>query len=293
MKPNAKTIAIFGGDGQLGMDLRGALAGYAVESLAFPDMDIRDRASVANALERIRPAWVINAAAHTHVDRCEDQDLAAFQVNALGAKHVADKSRAVGARVIQISTDYVFDGKKRSPYTEADPTGPLNVYGMTKLAGERYVSQAGDDNIIVRTSGLYGVHACWGKGRNFVDTMLALAKERDKVRVVVDEVLTPTLTEDLAAALRELIESSPAGGIYHATNEGACSWFEFAGKIFELSEVKIHLERTTSAEWKATAKRPAYSVLENTRLKAAGLGAMPRWENALERYLDKQRAKRR
>jgi dTDP-4-dehydrorhamnose reductase len=292
MKTNDMTIVIFGADGQLGMDLCDALSGYAVEPLVYPDMDVRDRAHVGRILDRIRPDWVINSAAFTHVDLCEDSDLTAFQVNALGAKHIAEKCRTIGARMIQISTDYVFDGKKTSPYIENDPTGPLNVYGVTKLTGERFVSRTDPENIIVRTSGLYGVHPCWGKGRNFVDTMLALADEKDILRVVDDETLTPTFTEDLAAVVQIMVEEAPAGGIYHATNSGACSWFGFARAIFDLSRAEIRLEKTTAAEWSAPAKRPAYSVLENDRMESAGLGTMPRWEDALGRYLKKKHPRR-
>jgi dTDP-4-dehydrorhamnose reductase len=194
--------------------------------------------------------------------------------------------------MIQISTDYVFDGTSNHPYVEDDPTGPVNVYGVTKLAGERFVGRANPENLIVRTSGLYGVHPCWGKGRNFVDTMLALADKRDVLRVVDDEILTPTFTEDLAALVRWLIEKAPAGGIYHASNSGACSWFDFARAIFDLAGVNIRLEKTTAAEWNANAKRPHYSVLRNARLESAGMDPMPSWEQALERYLEKKHARR-
>jgi dTDP-4-dehydrorhamnose reductase len=288
MITKVETIAVFGADGQLGMDLGIALSTYNVAPLLYPDMDVRDRRRVDTALETAHPDWVINSAALTSVDWCEDHDLDAFCVNALGAKYIAEKCRAIGARFIQISTDYVFDGKKNSPYVEDDSEHPLNVYGSTKLAGERYARVADAGCYIVRTSGLYGIHPCWGKGRNFVDTMLALAGERDSLKVVDDEILTPTFTEDLAAQIRTLIEASPPGGIYHATNSGECSWFDFARAIFERSGSEIRLEKTTAAEWNAPARRPAYSVLENNRLKSAGLDTMPHWEQALERYLTKK-----
>lgn len=291
METNIGTIAIFGADGQLGMDLRSALAPHELELFVYPDTDVRDRDQVREVIEKTHPSWVINSAAFTHVDLCEDRDLAAFQVNALGAKHIADTCRTAGARMIQISTDYVFDGKKGAPYIEDDPTGPVNVYGITKLAGERFVAGAHAENIIVRTSGLYGVHPCLGKGRNFVDTMLALADKNDRLRVVDDEVLTPTFAEDLAAVVRALIDTGPAGGVYHATNSGACTWFDFARTIFDLSGVKIRMEKTTAAEWNAPAKRPAYSVLENARLESAGVDPMPRWEDALGRYLQKKHSR--
>jgi dTDP-4-dehydrorhamnose reductase len=207
-------------------------------------------------------------------------------VNALGARHIAGACRAIGARLIQISTDYVFDGEKKTPYTEDDPPNPLNVYGKTKLAGERYAAGAASGCIVVRTSGLYGVHQCLGKGRNFVDTMLSLAADRDVLRIVDDEILTPTFAEDLARQIRVLIDADANDGIYHATNSGECSWFDFARRIFDLSGVEIRTEPTSAAQWNAPAKRPGYSVLDNSRLRAAGLDIMPRWEDALKRYIE-------
>ncbi|UCH83589.1 MAG: dTDP-4-dehydrorhamnose reductase [Candidatus Latescibacterota bacterium] len=288
MNAKQKSITIFGADGQLGVDLCAVFEGHNLEPVVYPGVDIRDRSQVGAVLDRSRPDWVINSAAMTHVDRCEDLDLAAYQVNAVGAKHVAEKCRASGARLIQISTDYVFDGKKEHPYVEDDRTGPVNVYGLTKLAGERFVSNAAPDTIILRTSGLYGTHPCWGKGQNFVDTMLELAKTKECLHIVDDEVLTPTFTEDLAVVVRSIIDKSPPGGIYHATNAGQCSWFEFARTVFELSGIRIRIEKTTAAEWNAPAKRPSYSVLDNRRLQELGLDTMPTWESALERYLNKK-----
>jgi len=291
MNSKTETIAIFGANGQLGMDLRAALSGHGVEGLDLPELDVRNRYDVEATLVRIRPTWVINSAAFTDVDKCEDHDLAAFQVNALGARHIARACNALGARLIQISTDYVFDGKKSSPYLESDLTGPLNLYGKTKLAGERFALGAESGCIVVRTSGLYGSHPCLGKGRNFADTMLLLAADRDVLRIVDDEILTPTFTEDLARQIRVIIESAPSGGIYHATNSGECSWFDFARMIFDLAGVSIRLERTTAAQWNAPAKRPGYSVLDNNRLRSAGLDRMPRWEDALSRYIETKKTR--
>ncbi|UCG51754.1 MAG: dTDP-4-dehydrorhamnose reductase [Candidatus Latescibacterota bacterium] len=288
MKNKRKTIVIIGADGQLGMNLQHALSKHRLELLTYQQVDVLDRTQVEDALGRIRPEWVINTAALTHVDWCEENDVKAFQVNALGARHVGESCRANGARLVQISTDYVFDGKKGTPYREDDPTGPLNVYGITKLAGENYVRSAHPDHYIVRTSGLYGPYPCWGKGTNFVDTMLTLAAQKDVLHVVDDEVLTPTYTEDLAEQLRTLIEASPPPGVYHATNDGECSWYEFARAIFEHTGMSPRIEKTTAAEWKAVAKRPAYSVLGNEALRLAGIETMPHWKDALGRYLSKK-----
>jgi dTDP-4-dehydrorhamnose reductase len=288
VKRQRKTIAIFGADGQLGMDLQEALSSFRLKPLTYHDVDVLEITQVEDALGETDPDWVINAAALTNVDWCEENDIKAFQVNALGARHVGEISRRNGARLVQISTDYVFDGKKDAPYGEDDPTGPLNVYGITKLAGENYVRSVQPDHYIVRTSGLYGPFPCWGKGRNFVETMLMLAAEKDMMHVVVDEILTPTYTKDLAKQVRTLIETSPPPGVYHATNDGECSWYEFASAIFEHSGMSPHLEKTTAAEWKAVAKRPAYSVLENAALRKAGIDTMPHWRDALKRYLSKK-----
>ena len=287
-------VVIFGTEGQLGRDLQTALTSYDLVTLTHGDVDVTDKARVAGVLDRDTD-WVINAAAMTHVDRCEDEEIAAFEINALGARHVADACRDHALRLIHISTDYVFDGAKKTPYIETDPTRPINTYGITKRSGELYVEAAYPEHYIVRTSGLYGVHACRGKGgRNFVDTMLDLSREKDEIRVVDDEVLTPTFAEDLAGQIRVLIEAKdPPFGIYHATNAGQCSWHDFAAEIFRLSGASVELLRTTTAEWNAPARRPAYCVLENAALKKAGIDSLAEWQDALKRYLDKKLSARK
>jgi dTDP-4-dehydrorhamnose reductase len=267
------------------MDLQRALSGHRVEPLTYEDVDVLDPVRVCEVLATLKPRWTINAAALTNVDWCESNDVKAFQVNALGAKHVAEACRREDSRIIQLSTDYVFDGTKGAPYAEGDTPRPLNAYGISKLAGEHYVQSVHASHYVVRTSGLYGTHPCWGKKRSFVDAMLALAREKREVRVVCDETLTPTFTEDLAEQIRRLVESEPPAGIYHATNAGECSWYEFAEAIFELSGSSVRVEKTTAREWNAPARRPRYSVLANEALKEAGIGAMPHWRDALSRYL--------
>jgi len=179
-------VAIFGIQGQLGRDLESALAGFEIIPMLYEQVDVMRADQVEAAVAAARPQWIINSAAMTHVDRCETEVSEAFAVNALGALHVARASASVGARLLFVSTDYVFDGEKGAPYVENDPPRPINVYGVTKLAGEWFVSQACSEHYIVRTSGLYGLHPCWGKGTNFVETMLRLAAERDELRVVAD-----------------------------------------------------------------------------------------------------------
>jgi dTDP-4-dehydrorhamnose reductase len=281
------SIAIIGADGQLGMDLQRSLSAHRVAALTYRDLDILDPAQTAEKIASAKPDWVINAAALTNVDWCEANDVKAFQVNALGARHVA-RATPAAARILQVSTDYVFDGRKKAPYEEEDTPGPLNVYGITKLAGEHYVRSAHEGHYIIRTSGLYGTHPSWGKKRNFADAILALADGKDEIRVVGDEILTPTFTEDLAEQIRVLVASGAPPGIYHATNGGECSWHEFASAVLEISGKRREIEKTTAAEWNAPARRPAYSVLRNAALERLGLDVMPFWKDALGRYLSKK-----
>ena len=284
-------LAIIGADGQLGCDVMLALHDLQPVPLTENEIDVTNKDRVASVLANIRPDCVINTAAFTDVDRCETEEKRAFAVNALGAKHVAESCDAIGATIVHISTDYVFNGRKNSPYRENDTPAPINIYGATKRSGEVYIQNACANHYIVRTSGLYGMAPCIGKGgKNFVDTMLGLAGERDSIAVVSDEVLSPTFTEDLAAQLRVFLDGSLPAGIYHATSEGSCSWFEFAKTIFEMAEIAVRLEETTSAKWGAPAKRPAFSVLENAKLLKHLKCTMPHWGDALQRYLKKKGA---
>ena len=282
-------IAVTGADGQLGVDIVAALKKSDLLPLTYPDFDIRDRSRAGRAIVDFAPDWVINSAAMTHVDNCELDDAAAFAVNTLGARYAAEAAEKSGAALIYLSTDYVFDGRKLSPYIESDPPAPLNVYGLSKLSGEYASRAACSRTYILRTCGLYGLSPCWGKGTNFVDKMLKLAADRKRIQVVGDEVLTPTFTEDVAAQILALIESPPAPDIYHATNDGYCSWYEFAGEIFSIAGLDIALEEISAKTWNAQARRPAYSVLENKALKDNGLDVFPHWRDALRRYLGKRR----
>ena len=282
-------VAVIGADGQLGLDIVAALNDHDLLLLEYPKFDIRDQTQVTNLINNNRPDWVINVAAMTHVDRCETDDTEAFAVNALGARYAAQACGAIDAKLIYISTDYVFDGHKLSPYIESDSPAPLNVYGLSKLAGEYASRSECSRHYILRTCGLYGLNPCWGKGTNFVDKMLELAETRDSLQVVGDEVLTPTFTEDLAAQIRTFIVKPPPPGIYHATNGGGCSWFQFAEEIFSLAGVDITLKETTARAWNAPARRPAYSVLENKALRDNNLDTFPGWRDALRRYLEKRR----
>jgi len=280
-------VAIFGISGQLGSDVAAALSSHDVIPVEHARADIRDENAVIRQVRDSGPDWVVNCAAMTNVERCESEALAAFDVNAGGARHIALAADAVGARMLHISTDYVFDGEKRSPYLENDFPRPLNIYGSSKLAGEWAVRSAGVHHLVLRTSGVYGLNACRGKGTNFVETMMKRVASGAPTRVVSDEVLTPTFSVDLAHQIRLIIEKAVPGGVYHATSAGSCSWFEFAREIFRHAGAPAP-GATTAKEWNSPVRRPSYSVLDNGALAAHGIHPMPEWRDALSRYMSER-----
>lgn len=277
-------VAVIGANGQLGTDLVKTLSDWDLIPLIHQDLDICDFVYTRKVLEDAKPRIVINTAAFNRVDDCEGEPSRAFWVNAFAVRKLAQVCAELGCILVHISTDYVFGGEKRSPYTEDDAPNPLNVYGVSKLAGEHFVRHTCPKHFIIRTSGLYGVAGSSGKGGNFVETIVHLAKEGKPIRVVTDQVLTPTYTKDLADKIKELLQTE-AYGLYHITNSGQCSWYEFAGKIFELLEMKPDFGPTTSAEFGAKARRPAYSVLAHEKLKRLGLDDLRPWPEALYAYL--------
>jgi len=282
-------VAVIGSGGQLGRDACQVLmaAGEEVVPIDVDRLDIAaGGAVVLTCLKEVAPEAVVNTAAMHHVERCEDEPEKAFAVNAAGARHLALAARDLGFLLTHISTDYVFDGAKGEPYVESDCPAPLNVYANSKLSGEYFVRAIAPRHFVLRVSGLYGVHPCVGKGGlNFVELMLKLARERGQVRVVDDEVLTPTWTEEIARQLLHLLRQGAPSGIYHATAEGACSWYEFAAAIFELTKTAVRLEKARPGEFAAKVARPKYSVLENAALKKLGLNRMANWRDALTAYL--------
>jgi dTDP-4-dehydrorhamnose reductase len=281
------TVTIIGANGQLGTEILAEYqrGGNETVGLSHTDIDISSLESTRSVLTAIHPTLIVNTAAMHHVENCEKEPLRAYEVNALGARNLAIVARELDAKLIHFSTDYVFDGSKNRPYVEADPPAPLNVYGNTKLAGEAFIRDTAEKYFIVRTSALYGRSPCRAKGgRNFVELMLKLAGERDELRVVNDEIVSPTSTTELARQT-VLLGRSDCFGLYHATAEGSCSWYEFAQKIFEMAKVRTNLIVASPHEFPAKVPRPKYSVLENQRLKAGGFNVFQAWEDGLRAYL--------
>ena len=280
-------VAVIGANGQLGSDVVTAFADNhdTVCSLTHDEIEVSRLDSVQACLRNSNPAIVVNTAAMHHVDNCEREPTTAYAVNAIGARNLALVTRDLGATLIHVSTDYVFDGQKSAPYVEDDAPLPLNVYGNSKLAGECYVRTLNPKHFVVRTSALYGRHQCRAKGgRNFVDLMLERARTRGQVRVVNDEFVSPTPTADLARQI-VCLSRCDAYGLYHASTESSCSWYEFAREIFSLTGLKVKLEPAAPGEFPAKAPRPHYSVLENRKLKTMGLNLFTSWEEGLQQYL--------
>ena len=278
-------VLLIGAGGQLGSDLARVFAGPDLVALPRQELDVTDPAAVAGVVAAVEPAWVLNATAFNRVDDAERDPTAAFALNAVAVHHLARAAERYRARLVHFSTDYVFGGTGGGPFTEAAAPAPPNAYGVSKLAGERLVQNAGPRHLVIRTAGLYGVAGSGSKGGNFVETMLRLSRDGQAIRVVDDQVLTPTYTADLAQAVRRLLAVDPPGGIYHLTNRGACSWFEFARRIFALCELAPDLAPTTSAAFGAPARRPANSVLLDTRTAALDFGPLRPWPDALRAYL--------
>lgn len=277
-----KKVLITGCNGQLGKALNQLLADTSVEIINtdVADMDICDLEQVLVLVKRECPDTIINCAAHTAVDKCETDEDNARRINAEGPRNLAIAAKETNAVLVQVSTDYVFDGDTDKPYVETDTPHPQSVYGSTKLAGEQAVMEILDSYYIVRTAWLYG------EGNNFVKTMLRLAKERDTLTVVNDQFGSPTSALELGRMILHIVDSGQYG-IYHGTCEGITNWYEFARKIFELADIRVNVQPVTTAEYPASvAKRPAYSVLENHKLNSQGNYRMKNWEDALKEYMN-------
>jgi dTDP-4-dehydrorhamnose reductase len=280
-------VLITGANGQLGTDLCKTLPGFDVIALTHKDIAIMDMDSVRDALNKYRPDVIINTAAYNRVDDCETEPDKVFSVNSLGARNMAVMAQEIGAKLLHISTDYVFGGKaeqRTTPYTELDIPVPLNTYGKSKLAGENFVVHLCHKHFIVRTSGLFGVIGSRSKGGNFVETMLKLAKEQGELKVITDQVLSPTYSKDLAKKIAQLI-TTEYYGIFHITNKGTCSWYEFTQEILRLAGLKTPVIPITSDQYPQKARRPRYSVLDNYHLRLLGMDDTRTWQEALKAYM--------
>jgi dTDP-4-dehydrorhamnose reductase len=277
-------IALLGSSGQLGQDLQTALAAHEVYALTRRDFDVTDHPQTRSRLMDLRPDVILNTTAYHRVDDCEIQPEFAYSVNVLAVLNLIRVANDLDSIFVHISTDYVFDGKARQPYTERSEPFPLSVYANSKLAGEFLVRSTARRYFLIRSCGLYGAAGSRGKGGNFVQTMLAKARRSEPIRVVNDQVVTPTYTLDLAKQIARVLPTEHFG-LFHMSNQGSCTWFEFAKAIFEIAGIQADLLPTTSDLYKTPALRPKYSVLENARLKELGLNEMRHWREALAAYL--------
>lgn len=277
---------VIGSSGQLGQDLMRALGDDAT-GLTHGEIDVTDGVGVSRILREHRPDWVINTAAFHRVDDCELNPTLAFAVNATGAANVARAAAEIGTGVVFYSTDYVFGGEGRprhDPHTESSLPDPYNVYGVSKLAGERMVMNANPRHLVIRSAGLYGT-ATSRKGWTFPELMVNKGRNDGWVKVVTDQALSPTSTHDLAETTRALMERD-ARGLFHLTNEGECSWFEFAQATFDIAGIAVNMEPTATITGERRARRPPYSALTSERLAATGVPPMRPWREALAHYLD-------
>ncbi len=286
-------VVIVGARGQLGSELPRALTDAQVSALGRAELELTDPTAALRLFAEFCPAVVINCAAFNRVDDAERDPTEAFAINAFGVRTLARACSAVGARLIHVSTDYVFDGRQTAPYEEPDCPRPLSAYGISKLNGELFAVNECPEALIIRTSGLYGLAGRKQKGGrgHFVETILTRARARQPLRIVADQVTAPSCCREVAEAIVQLMQAE-ASGVFHVTNGGQCSWFEFAQAICELSGLDAEVEPTSSAEFFqiGMARRPGYSVLANRRYAELGFSPLRHWRDGLAAYLDEQRA---
>jgi dTDP-4-dehydrorhamnose reductase len=278
-------VLVTGGGGQLASDLGGLLRGRTeVLAPSRQELDITDDHAVAATFERFEPMVVFNCAAFHNVELCEREEERALRVNSVAVKRLAERCAESDTFLVQLSTNYVFDGRRRAPYRESDPQAPRSVYAISKLAGEHMALAFAGRALVVRTAGLYGRHGSASKGGNFVTRMLAKAKQQGELRVVNDQRLTPTYTADLATALVEAVEAG-CTGVLHLTNAGDCSWFEFTQAILARAGVEVALKPVATKAVAGGADRPMNGVLARQAADAAGLNPLRDWREALDAYM--------
>ncbi len=277
-------LLITGAYGQLGNEIRLALARYPHLDSVFTDvdtLDITDKIALEAFVVLHKPDVLVNCAAYTAVDKAEDDEALCYKINCDAVGNLGEVAHAHGMTILHISTDYVFDGTSHIPYTEDMPVSPTNVYGKSKLAGEQALLQVCPNAIIIRTSWLYS-----GFGNNFVKTMLKLGSERDNLNVIFDQIGTPTYAADLADSMLQIIDSGKfVSGIYHFSNEGVCSWYDFTKMIFKLAQIGCEVLPIESKEYAVRTPRPHYSVLNKSKLKSTFNQTVPYWIDGLERCL--------
>ncbi|MGP6148705.1 dTDP-4-dehydrorhamnose reductase [Priestia flexa] len=275
-------VLITGANGQLGKELVDLFTqkGFEVYGFGREDMDITNQAQVKEIIHRIQPNIVLHSAAHTKVDLAEAEPENAFAINSYGTRNVAVAAEQVGAKLVYVSTDYVFDGTGTEPYDEFAPTSPLGIYGKSKLAGEQFVRDLHSQFFIVRTSWVYGKH-----GANFVKTMLKLGQDKKELSVVADQIGCPTYTLDLATTILELVQTEKYG-VYHVSNSGQCSWYEFAKAIFEEAGMNVQVNPCTTEEFPRPAARPAYSVFKHQALEINNISIPRPWKSGLSHFLN-------
>lgn len=279
-------ILLIGADGQLGTDIQKIMPKEGLTPLTLDDLDIREMKDVRMMIEKERPDIVINTAAMTNVDLCEEETEEAFAVNSFGAKFVAQACALIDCTLIHISTDYIFgvDRAENTPLAEEDLPGPVNNYGISKLAAEYFIKNTLNKYFIVRTSGLFGAAGALGKGGNFVETMICLGRQNREIKVVNDQVVSPTYTKNLAYNIWKLIQTEKYG-IYHIVSSCPCTWYEFAKGIFNTLRMDARILPCTSFEYTLLAKRPKYSALSPAKFQSLGIGSIVSWECALKDYL--------
>ena len=275
-------ILVTGVKGQLGYDVVKALEsrGHQPVGVDHEEMDLMNNNMIQNFIMNLKPEAIIHCAAYTAVDQAEDEVEICYQINAEAVKVMAECAKKLDIPMIYISTDYVFDGTKASEYVETDIPNPINVYGASKLKGEQYVQQLLEKFYIVRISWVFGIN-----GNNFIKTMQRLGNEHDELNIIHDQVGSPTYTAHLAPLLVDMIETDQYG-IYHATNEGYCSWYEFADEIFKQSQLDVMLHPITTDQYKTKAKRPLNSKMSKQKLSDYGFHRLPTWQEALKNYLN-------
>jgi len=278
---------VIGARGLLGQDIvkEGERRGWSLLTPRRDDLDITRQESIAEYFSHMKPDWIINCAAYVEVDKAEEEQEMAFELNANGALAVARASLETGAKLVHISTDYVFDGSKQTPYTEDDETHPLGIYAESKLRGEQLIMSANPSSIIARTAWLYGT------GReNFPSKILRAALEGHPLKIVADRVGSPTYTVDLSYAIAEMMDRSIDAGIYHVVNRGAASWHDIVREMLASANVNVPLERASNADYPTPAKRPLYSVLSGRKLAALNI-TLPTWQDAVRRYVKELRSR--